>query len=290
MDYEGNPIRPPSEASSIILQVAAGCPHNRCTFCGAYQGLKYHRKDDDIIDSDLAFAARYCQRLDRVFLADGDCLALPFADLCKIQDKISRALPWVRRTSLYASGRSIAGKSEAELIELKKRGYDRVYVGLESGDDELLGRVKKGSSAAEIINGCQRLRRAGFFVSITVLLGLAGPEGSEKHAHLTGRAISEMQPHQAAFLTLILVPGTPLYQAAQDGLFVLPSPGEMLAELAMMIETIAPETRLQIHANHASNYLPLAGRLPRDRERLLGALKAAQRGETTLKPDYLRGL
>ncbi len=290
LHYEGNPIRPPSEASSIILQVAAGCPHNRCTFCGAYQGLKYHRKPADALTADLEFAARYCKRQDRVFLADGDCLALPFADLGDLLRLIRKKLPWVRRTSLYGSGRSMAKKSAAELAELKELGLARVYIGLESGDEEVLRRVNKGVSAAEIIAGGRRLRRAGLFVSVTVLLGLAGTGGTTRHAVMSARAISEMRPHQAAFLTLMLIPGTELYHAAEIGEFILPDADKMLAELGLMLENISPETMIQIHANHASNYLPISGRLPKDRTALLNAISAARRGRTSLKPEYLRGL
>ncbi len=290
MHYEGNPIRPPSEAASIILQVAAGCPHNRCTFCGAYQGLSYHRKEQTLIEADLEFAARYCRRQNRLFLADGDCLALPFADLADILARIRKKIPWVRRISLYGSGRSIAGKSDNELAELKRLGLDRVYVGLESGDEELLRQVNKGCTARQMIEGGQRLRKAGLFVSITILLGLAGAGGSERHTRMTGRAISEMRPHQAAFLTLMLVPGTALYEKARAGDFNLPGPEEMLAELGLMLENIAPETRVQVHANHASNYLPISGRLPRNRESLLAAIESARRGHTPLKPEFMRGL
>ena len=290
MHYEGNPIRPPSEAGSIILQVATGCPHNRCAFCGAYRGLSWRIKPEETIAADLEFASRHCRRQDRLFLADGDCLALPFPFLAALMAKTRHRLPWVKRISLYASGRSIARKSDAELAELKRLGLARVYLGLESGDEELLAEVEKGCTAETMIEGGRRLRKAGLFVSATALLGLAGRQGAKRHARLTGLALSRMRPHQAAFLTLMLVPGTPLHREAAADRFVLPGPEELLAELEEMIKNIAPETRMQVHANHASNYLPLSGRLPRDRERLLAAIKAARTGTTPLKPEHLRAL
>jgi len=290
MDYEGNPIRPPSEAGSIILQVATGCPHNRCAFCGAYRGLSWRIKPDETIEADLEFASRYCRRQDRLFLADGDCLALPFPFLADLMARIREKLPWVRRISLYGSGRSMAGKNGHELAELKRLGLDRVYVGLESGDEELLAKARKGCTAESMIEGAVRLREAGLFVSATVLTGLAGREGSERHARLTGQALSRMRPHQAAFLTLMLIPGTPMHGDATEGRFVLPGPEEMLAELGEMIKNIDPQARMQVHANHASNYLPLTGRLPRDREAILAAIEMARSGATPLKPEHLRAL
>lgn len=288
MDYIGSIIRPPSEAFSIILQVTVGCSHNRCTFCGAYKEKLFAIKEPEIISSDLSFAAKYCREQHKVFLADGDALIIPFPRLLAIFKEIRSALPWVRRISLYGSARSIRSKTPEQLKQLKALGLDRVYLGLESGDDSVLKAVEKNETAASMIEAAQQIAEAGVFLSVTVLLGLAQRVGSLQHAVQTAAVINRMRPQQVAALTLMPLANTAIGIQADSGLFELPSPIEILEELKNLVEHITVPT--QLHANHASNYLPITGRLPRDQQKLLRLIAQAQDGERQLVPESLRRL
>jgi len=288
MHYVGQIIRPPSEAHSIILQVTVGCSHNKCTFCGAYKEKRFAIKDDAIVQEDLDFAAQYCQRQNKVFLADGDALIIPFDRLKRIFSDIRQKLPWVNRISLYGSARSIRSKSVAQLIELKQLGLDRVYLGLESGKDEVLCLVKKGETAKSMIEASEKIREAGLFLSVMVILGLAGPGLSNQHAIETAQVLNMMQPKRVAALTLMLLDNTELGRLYREGDFELLEPFEMLRELRLMIEHL--ETPCQFFANHASNYLPIRGRLPRDREKMLTMIDDALSGLHQLIPEGFRRL
>ena len=289
MHYVGNVIRPPSEAQAIILQVTVGCSHNRCSFCGAYKDVDFCIKDQDVVDKDIAFAARYCTRQKRLFLADGDVLILSQKRLVNLLTRIRRHLPWVNRISLYANAKAILAKSIDELQLLKQLGLGRIYMGLESGHDEVLAKINKGADSAKMIMAAKRVRDAGIFLSVTVLLGIAGQEKGLDHARATGQVLSAMAPQQIAALTLMIMDNTPLYQQQQQGIFQLPDSQMMLTELAEMLRHIEVK-KGQFQANHASNYLSLTGRLPRDKERLLAEIEAALSGHRALKPERLRAL
>ncbi|WP_417912450.1 radical SAM protein [Candidatus Electronema sp. TJ] len=291
MEYQGAVIRPPSEADSIILQVAVGCPHNSCTFCGAYRApeQQFHLKDAALVERDLEFAAQHCRRLNAVFLADGDALIIPQQRLLSLCRRIREMLPWVRRISLYASSRSILSRSPEELAALKAAGLGRIYMGLESGCDQVLRDIRKGAAAAEMVAAGRRAREAGLFLSVTCLLGIGGAARSQEHAEATAAALNQMQPNQIAVLTLMLLDNTELGQAAKGGRFQLPGQLALLHELRTMLAVLT-ECRCQFHANHASNYLSLTGRLPKDRERFLAQIGCALAGTARLKPEWLRGL
>ena len=289
MNYEGNIIRPPSEADSIIIQVTVGCSHNKCTFCGTYRGELFRLKDTLIIEEDLRFAARHCRRQKRVFLADGDVLSLPQQKLVEIFKHVRERLPWINRISLYANARNALRKSATELRELKELGLARVYMGLESGHDPTLAAMNKGVNAESLVKAGRLIKEAGLFLSVTALLGIAGRENSEAHARETGRVISAMAPNQVGVLTLILLPGTPLFDHAETGDFLLPDRNGLLKELYLIVENIELD-RVQFQANHASNYLPVNCRLPRDRRNVLTAIGQALNGEIPLKPEHLRAL
>ncbi len=289
MHYVGNLIRPPSEADALILQVTVGCPYNRCTFCGAYKDVPFQVKDAALLADDLAQAQRASTRWRRVFLADGDVLALSQGQLVKILATIGKALPEIRRISLYGSARSLVAKGGDRLAELRRLGLDRIYLGLESGCDEVLRLVAKGTSVGKMVQAGQLAREAGIFLSVTALLGLGGTGLSGQHARRTARVLREMAPQQIALLTLMPIPGTPLAEKIENGEWQLPGPPVILAELEQIL-TGLEGVRCQFHANHASSYLPLSGRLPRDREKLLNRVAAARQGELPLVPDYWRAL
>ena len=289
MHYEGNIIRPPSEANSILLQVTVGCSRNKCTFCGTYKGERFRIKSDAVIMEDIAFAAKYCKRQRRVFLCDGDALIIPQKRLLKILKEIENRLPWVTRVGLYANTKALSMKTAEELTEIESHGVGILYMGLETGDDVTLKKIKKGASSKDMIEMGTKAKQAGIKLSITVLLGIAGPQRSQIHAVETGRVLSAIDPDYVGALSLMLVPGTPLYQDYKSGEFRLIEPHEMLAELRTMLAG-TNLTRGLFHANHASNYLPIRARLPKEKEATIRLIDAALAGKVPLKPEYLRAL
>lgn len=289
MHYEGNIIRPPSEAQSILLQVTVGCSHNKCTFCGAYKGERFKIKSDDVIMADIAFAARHGRRQHRLFICDGDALIVPQPRLVKILTEIRRQLPWIERVGIYANTKGLAMKTPEQLAELRALGLGIAYMGLESGDDETLRAVRKGADSRRMIEMGRKARAAGIRLSITVLLGLAGIERAQVHAEATGRVLSAIDPEFVGALSLMLIPGTPLYEEAGRERFAMPDPMGLLAELRTMIAATDLSDGL-FHANHASNYLPIRARLPGEKARTLARIDDALAGRIPLKPEYLRAL
>jgi len=289
MDYQGNIFRPPSEARSILLQITTGCSHNKCSFCGMYKGSRFSIKDDKTIMADIDFAARNYRNQRRLFLCDGDALILPQKRLVKILSAIQTKLPWVRRIGTYANTKCIKRKSPEELDELHDLGLTMAYMGLESGDNVTLQNINKGSDAERMIEMGQKIRTSGIKLSITVLLGIAQKERSHIHAKESGRVLSAIDPEYVGALTLMLTPGTPLFQASQEGKFYLLNSMEMLEELRLMLAS-TELTKGYFHANHASNYLPIKAKLPRDKIATLKLIDEALKGRVTLKPEYMRGL
>lgn len=289
MHYEGNIIRPPSEANSILLQVTVGCSRNKCTFCGTYMGERFRIKPDSIIMEDIAFAANYSRRQRRVFLCDGDVLIIPQKRLMKILVEIEKQLPWVTRVGTYANAKSLNMKSPDELKELKAHGLGIAFMGLETGDDVTLKNINKGATSQHMIEMGKKARSAGIKLSITVLLGIAGKKRSRIHAKETGRVLSAIDPEYVGALSLMLIPGTPLCNDYESGKFLLPDPIEMLEELRIMIANTNLSSGL-FHANHASNYLPIRAKLPKDKEATLKLIDEALAGRIELKPEYLRAL
>ncbi len=289
MHYEGMIIRPPSEADSILLQVTVGCSHNKCTFCGTYKGERFKIKSDDIIMADIAFAAKHCRHQNRLFICDGDALIVPQKRLLKILMEIEKQLPWVERVGVYANTKGIAMKTEAELAELYAHGLKIAYMGLETGDDETLGAIRKGATAGKMIEMGKKIRSVGIKLSITVLLGIAGRERSQAHAAATGRVLSAIDPEYVGALTLMLIPGTPLHDDHEAGRFPVLTPAEMLTELRTLLAATNMTNGL-FHANHASNYLPLRVKMPEEKDGALQLIDQALKGEVALKPEFLRAL
>ncbi|MFP4391226.1 MAG: radical SAM protein [Desulfohalobiaceae bacterium] len=289
MHYEGHCIRPPSEAGSILLQVTVGCSHNKCTFCGSYKDKRFRIKDWERIEEDIQYAALHMRDQKRLFLMDGDCLILPQAKLLRLLDLINKHLPWLERIGTYANAKAIRKKSLEELQELKARGLSIVYLGLESGSERVLQQVKKGSSAQEMIQMGRRVKEAGITLSVTVLLGLAGRQGSAEHATATGEVLSKMDPDYVGALTVMLIPGTELYNDYLAGRFELPGQMEILQELRLMLQSTRLSQGLFI-SNHASNYLPIKVKFPEGKEQGLQMIDQALQGKVGLKPEWMRAL
>jgi radical SAM superfamily enzyme YgiQ (UPF0313 family) len=287
MHYEGRIFRPPSEADSILLQVTVGCSHNGCRFCGMYREKEFRVKNLDLIREDIAEALEAFPQVGRVFLCDGDALAIPQRQLVPILEAIRLGLPGVIRVTSYANAKSVARKSDAELRELRALNLKLFHLGLESGDDATLLRMQKSGDARLHVVQAERAQAADIKLFVTVLLGLGGRERSEQHAVATARTLSEMRPSSVGALSLMLVPGTLLFADVERGDFDPPSPRQMLLELRTLIEQT--EMRGMFYANHASNYLPIRARLPRDRAEALAQVDAALAGRAALKPEWMRG-
>ena len=289
MHYEGNIIRPPSEANSILIQITVGCSRNKCTFCGTYSGERFRIKSDSIVMEDIEFAAQYCRRQRRVFLCDGDALIIPQKRLLKILQAIKIQLPWVTRVGTYANAKSLKLKTLEELRTLKTYGLGIVYMGLETGDDLTLKKINKGATSSHMIDMGKKAKEAGMKLSVTVLLGIAGRQRSRVHAEETGRVLSAIDPDYVGALSLMPIPGTPLFNDLQAAKFTLIEPDEMLRELRAMIAGTNLSRGL-FHANHASNYLPIKARLPKDKDITLKLIDQALAGKISLKPEYMRAL
>jgi radical SAM superfamily enzyme YgiQ (UPF0313 family) len=289
MDYEGTVIRPPSEAFSVLLQVTVGCSHNKCSFCGTYKDKRFRIKTDERILKDIRFASRYCRRQDKVFLMDGDALIIPQKRLVWILERIREHLPWVKRVGLYANAKSIRMKSDEELSHLKKLGLGIVYLGVETGHPELLKTICKGTSRENLILQGKRIKKAGIKLSVTVLLGIAGPEMSLDHARETGTLLTEMDPDFVGALTVMVLPNTLLGEEYAGGKFQPLTVPQLLTELGEMVAA-TQLTRGLFYSNHASNYLPIKVRYPGGKESALALIQKAIQGGVGLRPEWMRGL
>ena len=289
MRYKGKVYRPPSEAYSLIVQVTYGCSHNRCAFCDMYDDKHFSLRPMAEIREDLELARRAYRRVDRIFLADGDALIRPTGDLAEILGLAYGLFPECRRVACYASPASLRVKSEDDLRLLRGRGLKMVYMGLESGCDAVLTRMRKGHDAAAIVAAGQKARRCGLALSVTAISGLGSVELWREHAVDTARAVSEMNPDYLGLLTLMVEHGTPLEQWVRDGSFTLLTAPEVLKETELFLRHVDSEGTV-FRANHASNYLTLKGTLNGDRDALLSQLAAALEGQRDLKPEFLRAL
>ena len=289
MRYKGKVYRPPSEAYSLIVQVTYGCSHNRCAFCDMYDDKHFSLRPMAEIREDLELARRVYRRVDRIFLADGDALIRPTGDLAEILGLAYGLFPECERVTCYASPASLRVKSEDELRLLRGRGLKMVYMGLESGCDAVLTRMRKGHDAAAIVAAGQKARRCGLALSVTAISGLGSVELWREHAVDTARAVSEMKPDYLGLLTLMVESGTPLETWVKDGSFTLLTAPEVLKETELFLRHVDSEGTV-FRANHASNYLTLKGTLNGDRDALLSQLAAALEGQRDLKPEFLRAL
>ncbi len=291
MKYEGMIFRPPSEADSLILQVTVGCSYNRCTFCVAYQRKTFRIKTFEEIQEDIDEASSYRSHIQRVFLADGNALAMPQKELFRILEYLKLRLNRIERVGIYANWKDILRKDVEELKALKNLGLGIIYLGLESGNPEILKRIKKNGTVDQLIRAARRVKESGILLSVTVILGIGGIEKSQAHAADTGKVLSEMDPDYVGALSLMVVPGTPIEKEIKTGKLVLPTPFGMIQELEMMIEHLHC-THCFFASNHASNYLPLRVRMPDEKEDALRRIREVLRKKdpALLRPEFLRAL
>ena len=290
MRYEGDIYRPPSEADSYILQATIGCSWNHCTYCDMYRAKKFRVRALAETLEDVAEAGRlHGDAVDKVFVADGDALAMDLPTWTAVLEAASTTFPRLRRVSAYATARNLLEKTPEELQVLRELGLTLLYIGPESGDDLVLKRIAKGATAAEHAEAARKAHAAGMKLSAIFLLGAGGVERSEEHARGSAALATAMDPRFVSLLTLTVIPGTPIARQAERGEFQVPEVPGLLQELRTFIAEAAPRDAI-FRTNHASNWLPLAGRLPRDRDAMLAAIDGALDGRVPLRPDWARGL
>jgi radical SAM superfamily enzyme YgiQ (UPF0313 family) len=290
MRYEGDIYRPPSEADAWILQATIGCSWNACTYCDMYRAKRFRVRPLEEILEDVALARRALgPGVARVFVADGDALFMDLDLWVPLLRSLREAFPGLRRVSAYAMARNLLAKTPADLEVLRREGLSQLYIGPESGDPATLKRIAKGAGFEDHVEAARRARDAGMKLSAIFLLGAGGVARSAEHALGSARLATAMDPRFVSLLTLTVIPGTPLARLEGRGDFTLPDVPGLLRELRAFVAEAAP-TDAVFRTNHASNYLPLGGRIPRDRERILEVVDAALAGEVPLRPEGARGL
>ena len=264
-------FRPPAEGDSLIIRVADGCPYNACTFCGMYKDIPYRIHDAQALGREFARVQRSWPAATRVFLADGDVMALPVERLRDMLTSLNELFPRLGRVNVYANGYSILQKTDEQLRELRSLKLHTLYMGLESGDDQTLRAACKRETAAEMVEAALLAQSCGLRMSVIILTGLGGRERTEEHAEATASALNEMQPRLLSALRLIPVPNTSLYAEALSGGFAVLTEEESVRELRAIVAGLEL-SRSVFRANHASNVISLEGRFPKDKERLLSEL------------------
>jgi len=293
MRYEGNIFRPFSEANSYLLQCTIGCSHNRCTFCGMYKDRKFRIRTLDEIKTDIQMAKEYYGDVEKVFLCDGDAIAIETDILLEILQELRNAFPSLRHVGSYVGPQSTLGKSMAELTALCDAGLKKAYLGVETGDDQLLKEIKKGVNADEMLRAGKNLVDAGMNLSSMVLLGLTGRDTkrSQEHAIATAKITNEMKPHYLAALTLTPVPNTVIFNQVQKGEFEVMDAFETLEEMKILFENLTIDN-LKFVGIHASNYLSINGTLQKDKEQMLVTISTVleQRDRSKLRDEHMRSL
>lgn len=289
INYEGAIFRPPSEARSLIIQATIGCSHNKCTFCSMYKEKTFRARDFSDVEKDLISARSMYSSIRRIFLADGDALILSTERLVQILESVRRIFPECERVGIYGTSRSINLKSEQELRQLRELGLGIVYLGLESGNDEILRSINKGESSEDIVKAGKKARKAGLLVSVTAISGLGGQRLRTEHAKDTAKALSRMNPDFIGFLSLMVEPGTQLWEEVSSGSFTLLTPQEIIEEMVIFLKNIdSPGTVFR--SNHASNYFSLYGNLNEDIPSMLGELEEAMKDQDLLRHEFMRRL
>jgi len=290
MKYSGSVFRPPSEANSLIVQITLGCSWNKCTFCQMYREKKFSvTPEAEVFDFIDQAAKRLGTGIRRVFLADGDALCLKTDKLVRILTKLADTFPDLQRVGAYAYEPNIRRKTDEEIRTLADHKLTIGYLGLESGDEEVLRRIKKGCTSEQMVEATRRMQANGMKASVMTLLGMGGAELSHQHAKNSAAILNLMQPRYVSFLTVTPVQGTELADQVESGTFEEISPLHSLQELRWIAEDLELDRSI-LRANHASNYLPIGGSLPKDKTNVLAAIDLALSGHVPLKPEYLRGL
>ena len=302
-------IRPPSEHDSYYLPLTSGCSNNSCTFCNfsfsnlGIRDLEDVKKEIDamsvyvnsrmLIPGQPRMVYYILQEWDgrKVFLQDGDALVYPYPKLLATLQYLNQKFPKIQRVASYATPQDVLRRSLDELEALKEHKLGILYMGVESGDDAVLRRIQKNATHDQMVEAAQKVKEAGILLSVTVILGLGGVQGSERHVSETARILTEMDPDYAGALTLTLIPGTALYKEWERGEFELITPFDSLRELKGLVEN-STFTNCFFSSMHASNYFAIRGSMPQDRDKILKQLNAllSRKDSHMLRPEFMRGL
>lgn len=286
MRYHEPLYRPPSEANSLLIQATIGCPHNRCTFCGMYKGIRFRIRQVQEIKEDLEMARQYYgEGVRTLFFPDGNTICMKTDQLVEIFGYARALFPRLERITVYGSARFLLLKSPAELRALHEAGLKRIHAGMESGDDETLRRIRKGATSDGMIEAGRRVKEAGIELSEYILVGIGGRDRWQEHALNSARALNAINPHFIRLRTLVPVPNAPLYQDYLRGDFQLPSPHEALREIRLLVEELDVSSLLV--SDHVSNYLNIQGTLPAEKQRILDDIDA---GLATDEGSFVRYL
>ena len=291
INYHEPLFRPPSEAYSFILQVTLGCAWNKCAFCEMYSSKQFKMRSEEDIFADIDSMEAYSKQYRKIFLADGNAMVLSFDKLSRILDKLKDTFPKMTRVSAYALPKDIAAKSDEELKALADKGLKLLYVGIESGDDELLQRINKGENFEITSHALQRARKAGIKLSVMILNGLGGKNYSLQHAINSAKVVNEIQPEFLSTLVLSYPYGEEHFMKKFDGEFIPLNTIELIAEIKVFIETLELNQSV-FRSDHASNYLILRGNFPRDKEEMLSRINGVldDPANAKLRPEWMRGL
>ena len=291
INYHEPLFRPPSEAYSFILQVTLGCAWNKCAFCEMYSSKQFKVRSEEDIFADIDSMEAYGEQYRKIFLADGNAMVLSFDKLSRILDKLKDTFPKMTRVSAYALPKDIAAKSDEELKALADKGLKLLYVGIESGDDELLQRINKGENFEITSHALQRARKAGIKLSVMILNGLGGKNYSQQHAINSAKVVNEIQPEFLSTLVLSYPYGEEHFMKKFDGEFIPLNTIELIAEIKVFIETLELNQSV-FRSDHASNYLILRGNFPRDKEEMLSRINGVldDPANAKLRPEWMRGL
>ncbi len=291
IQYDEPLFRPPSEAYSFILQVTLGCAWNKCAFCEMYSSKQFRTRKEEDIFADIDSMQSYANHYRKVFLADGNAMVLSFDKLSRILDKLNEKFPRLTRVSAYALPKDIEAKTDEELQQLAAKGLKLLYVGIESGDDELLGRINKSENYESTAKALKRARAAGIKLSVMILNGLGGKNYSHQHALNSAKVVNEIQPEFLSTLVLSYPYGEDHFAKKFDGEFFPLNTVELIAEMKVFIENLELESTV-FRSDHASNYLVLRGNFPRDKQEMLNRINAVLNdpANAKLREEWMRGL
>jgi radical SAM superfamily enzyme YgiQ (UPF0313 family) len=291
IEYDEPVFRPPSEAYSMIFQVTLGCSWNKCTFCEMYTGKQFKARKIEDIQQEIEKVAKLDNSLNKIFLADGNAFVLSFDRLKEILMIIKEHFPKVRRISAYALPQDIMTKTDEELRELSDLGLNLLYVGIESGDDEVLKFINKSETAESTAKGLKKAREAGIKLSVMIINGMGGSKWSRQHAENSAKVINEIQPEYLSTLVLSYPYGFDHFRKRAGSEFEPLEQKELFEELRLFIDKLELDSTIY-RSDHASNYLTLKGNLPRDKDRLLEKLDSAITGDgqVSLRSEWQRGL
>ncbi len=285
LPYDMPPYRPPSEAYSVLIRATRGCPWNRCTFCGMYKEERFEIKSVEETKKDIdAARAFYGPDVKRVFIGDSNSLVMKTRDLCEVLRYLYEQFPHIERVTSYARARTVGRKKLENLIALREAGLTRLHVGLETGDAGLLAFIKKGATPEQMIEGGQKALKAGFELSLYVLLGIGGEDHSQAHALGTAEVLNAIDPDFIRVRTLVPYPGTPIFEQISEGLFTPASPRTILTETLTLVENL--KVHSEFLSDHISNLVDLNGQLPGDQPKMVAAMREIL-GEIEERPELL---